>query len=213
MHAFSTTLRRLRARTEHSYPAGPVTRLLPVGKAINHPLLLPEALEALSTRTLPDDPELIRTGGQYAINPSSGEIATLRPGAAVPAGFLPLRDQQWCLLRCEKHGWEDMGALQPVTPLVRTVLLELGVVLASQGCPTCEELDMKTEVFEKALLPSVFTTTMTSSKCVAGVHAGDLTKSPLAALQACRAAAGALSKTLTDLGYVVARALEALADL
>ena len=97
--------------------------------------------------------------------------------------------------------------------MVRTVLFELGVVLASQGCPTCEELTMKTDVLEKALLPSVFATTISSSRFVAGVHASDLTKSPLAALRAYQATATALLKTLTDLGYVVARALEALADL
>jgi hypothetical protein len=204
--AFQRTVRALRAsRTREGTRndnrlALPVRSYLAIGQALNAPRPLPEALQALAGMTLPCDPPPALVGMTAYLHPD-GAVVFRRRGEPAPSGTRPLPDGPgWCLMRCAAHGWEHVGTLYPPDGRTMVIARELGHALLAQGAQTCEEYAMTRQVMDTELGAVAITSRLSA-----------LPIPPLEFFRVYRAVAAALSRATTDLGYVVARALEQMA--
>jgi hypothetical protein len=203
-HQTSVAFDHLRADTHRNILTRPVDTLLAVGRALNTPRPFPEALQALASGQLPADPPPLALGGAFAVDPA-GTILSLPPGRRPPAGSAQLPcDKSWCLVCCTRHGWEHVASLAEPDGRGRAALLDLGSVLIAQAVDTCDEFTVTRDVLRRELeaLP-IRTITAGGSPRPAR---------PMAAMRFYQDAAAAFARATGDIGYVVARALEALAD-
>ena len=200
-HRTSVAFDRLRADTHQNILTRPVDTMLALGRALNAPRPFPEALQALATFQLPADPPPLVLGGAFAVDPA-GTILSLPPGRRPPAGGAQLpRDKSWCLVCCQRHGWEHVASLAEPDGRGRAALLDLGSVLIAQAVETCDEFAVTRDVLRRELeaLP-------VREHQVAWTRPAR----PLAAMRFYQDAAAAFASATGDIGYVVARALEAL---
>ena len=200
-HRTSVAFDHLRADTHRNVLTKPVDTLLAVGRALNAPRPFPEALQALASFDLPADPPPLALGGAFAVDPA-GTILSLPPGRRPPAGGAQLpRDKSWCLVCCQRHGWEHVASLAEPDGHGRKALLDLGSVLIAQAVETCDEFTVTRDVLRRELeaLP-------VRDRQEAGARPAR----PLAAMRLYQDAAAAFTRATGDIGYVVARALEAL---
>jgi len=202
-HTFSTTFERLRVDTHRNILTRPVETYLAVGRALNAPKPFPEALQALAGFQLPAEPPPLSIGGSFVLAPT-GEIILLPAARQRPTNTKPLpRDKSWCLVNCQHHGWEHVGALIEPGGRDRGALINLGAVLISQGVTTCDEFNVTHDVLRRELeaLPIRATRAQTL-----------IPSRPMGALRFYQDIAAAFSRATSDIGYVVARTLETLWD-
>lgn len=205
-HRTSVAFDHLRADTHRNVLARPVDTMLAVGRALNTPRPFPEALQALASFLLPADPPPLSLGGAFAVDPA-GAILSLPPGRQPPAGSAQLpRDKSWCLVCCDRHGWEHVGSVAEPDGRGRAALLDLGSVLIAQAVDTCDEFTVTHDVLQRELgaLPI--------RDAVLRPGASTRPARPMAAMRFYQDAAAAFARATGDIGYVVARALEALGD-
>ncbi|HEV2282237.1 MAG TPA: hypothetical protein VGX75_07580 [bacterium] len=201
-HQTSVAFDHLRADTHQNVLARPVETMLAVGRALNTLRPFPEALQALVGFQLPVDPPPLPLGGAFAVDPA-GAILSLPPGQRPPAGGAQLpRDKSWCLVCCQRHGWEHIASLAEPDGRGRAALVDLGSVLIAQAVGTCDEYTVTREVLRRELeaLP-------VRDRGEARARPAR----PLAAMRFYQDAAAAFTRATGDIGYVVARALEVLA--
>jgi len=200
-HETSVAFHRLRTDAHANVLTRPVDTMLAVGRALNRPRAFPDALEALASFPLPAEPPPLMLGGTFAVDPG-GTILALAPGRRPAGKIAPLpRDKSWCLVCCQHHGWEHVSALAEPNGRARAALLDLGTVLIAQAVDTCDEFRVTLDVLHRELeaLP------------VRDPRDALLRPArPMAAMRFYQDVAAAFSRATGDLGYVVARALEAL---
>jgi len=177
----------------------PTRSYLAIGQALNSPKPLPEALAALAGMTLPSDPPALPVGATAYIDRGTGAVAVRLPGQRPPAGDPLPQGSGWCLMRCAKHGWEDMATLAPPDGKTLAIAKGLGRTLLGQGVQSCEEYVMARDVMD-----AEFDAVFVLNKPQAAVP-------PLEAFRSYRTIAAALLRATSDIGYVVARALEQMA--
>ncbi len=200
-HAFSVAFTHLRAGTLGNNLTRPLETLVAVGRALNTPRAFPDALHALASFQLPVDPPPLPIGGSFAVDPT-GTILSLPPTRSRSPRCVGLpRDKSWCLVCCARHGWEHVSSLVEPDGCGRAALLDLGMVLIAQAVDTCDEFQVTREVLRRELwaLP------VRDHR-----DPGVAPARPLAAMRFYQDAAAAFSRATSDIGYVVARALEAL---
>lgn len=202
-HRTSVAFDHLRTDTHRNVLTKPVNTLLAVGRALNAPRPFPEALQAVAGLPLPADPPPLALGGAFAVDPA-GTILSLPPGHRPPAGSVHLaRNKSWCLVCCQHHGWEHVASLAEPDGRGRAALLDLGSVLIAQAVETCDEFIVTRDVLRRELeaLP-----VRDRQETWTGPAR------PIAAMRFYQDAAAAFTRATGDIGYVVARALEALGD-
>jgi len=178
----------------------PIRSYLAIGQALNSPKPLPEALATLAGMTLPSDPPALPVGATAHIDRGTGAIAVRLPGQRPPAGSRLLQQGPgWCLMRCAKHGWENVAILAPPDGKTLAIAKGLGRTLLGQGAQTCEEY-----VMTRGVMDAELDVGFVSNKPQTAVP-------PLEAFRSYRGIAATLSRTTRDIGYVVARALEEMA--
>lgn len=200
-HRTSGAFDHLRADTHRNVLTKPVDTLLAVGRALNAPRPFPDALQALAGLQLPADPPPLAVGGAFAVDPA-GTILSLPPGRRPPAGGAQLpSDKSWCVVCCQRHGWEHAASLAEPDGRSRAALLDLGSVLIAQAVETCDEFSVTRDVLRREL--EVLPVCDRQGAWTRPAH-------PLAAMRFYLDAAAAFARATRDIGYVVARALEVL---
>jgi hypothetical protein len=192
----------LRALPDADHLTFPLRRLHTAGRALSpSDSPLPETLAALASMPLPGDPPRAPLGGRHAIDTATGAITALRQSDPLPPGHRLLSaDSPWLLIHCATHGWEQVSSLHTLSTSAIMALHGFGSALLAHASPTCDALRVTMEILLKdlgALLESA-------------PRSGPAQW--IATQRAYRDAAGAIARALGDDGYVVARALETLAD-
>jgi len=201
--AFSVAFADLYAGTLDHRLSRPVDTLMAVGRALNTPQPFPDALNALAAFQLPADPPPLPIGGAFVVDPE-GTILSLPPTRRRPAGCVGLpRDKSWCLVRCAQHGWEHVSSLVEPDGAGRAALLDLGMVLIAQAVSTCDEFQVTRDVLRR----EIWALPVQDHR-----EPGTAPARPMGAMRFYQDAAAAFSRATSDIGYVVARALEALED-
>ncbi|HEV2357546.1 MAG TPA: hypothetical protein VGZ23_08050 [bacterium] len=106
-------------------------------------------------------------------------------------------------MHCDRHGWEYVASLAEPDGRGRAALLDLGSVLIAQAVATCDQFTVTRDVLrrELAALP------VRDAAPRPGVSTRPAR--PMAAMRFYQDVAAAFARATGDIGYVVARALEA----